>query len=69
MIVKLQLPLSDPDAPCLIYDKARTVFVQAPVTDEIRRAMGDNMKAYFKANYNKPSGNVELIERAPPQEW
>lgn len=69
MIVKVQRSLFPPDADCLVYNKTRTIMGQFPVEDDIRAAMGDDLKAYFHAKYRKHDGKVELLQRAPEQDW
>ena len=69
MIVKVQRSLCPPDVSCLIYNKDRDIMGEFPVTDEIRQVMGDEMKGYFHGKFIKKTGKVELIDRAPDQDW
>jgi hypothetical protein len=69
MIVKVQRSIMPRDADCLIYNRAQSVMGQFPVTDEIREVMGDDMKGYFHAKCREGGGKVELLRRAPDQDW
>lgn len=69
MIVKIQCSLFPPNAvTMLIYNESRTVFVQEPLSSEIKRLLGDDPKGYFHASVCA-NGQVIIEKRAPAQSW
>ena len=69
MIFKVQRSLMPPDADCLVYNEDRSIQGQFPVGDDIREAMGEDMKAYFVGTYRDRDGKVELSHRTDEQNW
>lgn len=67
MIVKVQRPLFPVDAPCLIYNKAKTVMQTRYISNKDLAKMGSDMKAYFQAK--NENGKITLITRVPNEEW
>lgn len=69
MIVKVQLPVAQFGPPlALIYNKDRTVHLQVPVTDHIRKKMGFSHKQFFKLE-KMEAGEIKLGAKQPWQEW
>ena len=67
-IVKMQLPLQTNALPrVLIYDRDRRHETMPLPTDEIYKAMGTDMKAFFYAEWK--SGAWHIGKRAPWQGW
>lgn len=71
MIVKVQLPLisSEKDPEAMIYDRNRAHVGQIPITAELTKAMGKDVKAFFRATYNNKTGIINLYERVPDKNW
>lgn len=71
MIVKVQVPImsTDPSMPAMIYNKDRKVMVQMPMSPEIRKMMGNDLKRYFRAKVNEQTKALEFFERVSPQDW
>lgn len=67
-IVKVQLPVIPKDAPALAYTEDRRNVTEIPVTDELREKMGDDVKRYFWATFDR-NGVMFLGEVAPWQDW
>ena len=68
MIVKVQRPLFPADAPCLIYNKSRTVMQTRKLSKKDLAKMGNDMKAFFQAK-NEENNRITLITRAPDEDW
>lgn len=68
MIFKLQqsIQTSDGIRKMLIYNEDKSIYYEAPITDEIRELMGDNLKIFVKGRLQK-SGNIR-IDRALKQD-
>lgn len=69
MIVKIQRPLNEPNAPWYFYDKTRRKLkaLRAPTALEAE-AMGDELKIY--AEYRRDSaGNWTFMAPAPAQDF
>jgi len=66
-IVKVQIPLDGP-GPALIYDKARKYSIMRNLTRHEEKAMGDAVKAYFKATWSSVVG-WGLSQRVEDQDW
>jgi hypothetical protein len=51
MIVKVQLPLASSEVhpKALVYDETRTIEVQVPITDALRKRMDGSPKRFFEA--------------------
>ena len=74
LILKVQRPLysTDPDEHWLFYDVRRRVYLWTAaknITDDLKRAMGDEYKIYIHADYNKETGTVGFLSVAPEQVW
>lgn len=70
MIVKVQLPLYPPDAPeALVYNEDATVYVQIPITPELRETMEGHYKKFFEANYDEAANTIKFTKEAPYREW
>lgn len=71
MIVKVQIPVvtNDPNAMALVYNEDRSFDVFMPITKDLKKAMGDNKKQYFHAEYDKKNNNTILKGKAPWQSW
>ena len=72
-IVKVQRPIAtnDPNIPWLVYAKGhkKTQQVrQAYITEQTKKAMGKDLKAYFNAEWNDVSGWT-IKDRVEDQEW
>ena len=69
MIVKVQLPLASNDAEpkALVYNKGRSHQFLLPITKDLKEMMGDDVKAYFDADYEE--GKIELYKKVEPQDW
>ena len=66
-IVKVQIPLNG-EGPALIYNKARKWVMQRELLDYEKKAMGDDMKAYFNATWSSIVG-WGLGRRVEDQDW
>lgn len=69
MIVKVQRSLAtSEDVPqVLIYDRDRSVRLEGPLSDELARAMGADVKLYFEAEV--VGDQLVLQGPAPEQVW
>ena len=72
MIIKPQRPLGGPaDAPWMAYDQKFNFHAMiAPnlIADEVRAAMGNEAKGYFKAR-TLTDGRLIILERVDEQDW
>jgi hypothetical protein len=66
-IVKVQLPLSDPTHPALVYARGRRHLTQQRLEPSARAAMGLHFKAFFEAEYH--DGAWILGERVTDRDW
>lgn len=68
-IVKVQRPLasSEPDPPALVYDEAESFLAFVPMTPDVCRLLGDELKVYAYAY--REGGTLHLDGRAPAQPW
>lgn len=69
MIIKIQLPLNSNvrEAPALIYNERKTVYLRSPVKI-VQEIMAGRPKVYFKAHIDK---NKQLVvgEEVEEQKW
>jgi hypothetical protein len=69
MIVKIQLPIEanveDPEA--LVYDEKHEVDTFMPITKELLRRMGGNIKKFFYAHLEDEE--IIIDQDAPFQDW
>ena len=71
-VVKVQLPLgSDPpgDDLALVYGKGRKWMARQPLDHATKKAMGDDVKAYFEAQYRHSSGTWLIGKRVKDRDW
>jgi hypothetical protein len=73
MIVKVQLPLNDPTAACLVYNETRAfeAFIeQSELPRHAARVMRKTPKAYFKAWHlgGEPS-RLDIGDQVADQPW
>lgn len=70
MIVKVQQSLTtgEPVPQCLIYNRSRTVLGQIPLPEDVKKALGNRPKAYFRARQDK-DGHVHLLQEVKAQDW
>lgn len=69
MIVKIQRSLFPADgATMLIYNETRTVFVQEPLSCEVKKLLGDDPKGYFHASVCA-GGHLKIGTRVSAQSW
>lgn len=69
MIIKIQLPLSsntdEPEA--LVYDEKHEIDTFMPISKELLKRMGGNIKKFFYAHLEDEE--VIIDKDAPWQEW
>jgi hypothetical protein len=71
-VVKVQRPLSPPDAPWLIYDnKMRHVEHRHPslIPHHVHKVMASSPKAYFSADWSSDNHQWILRAEAKPRLW
>jgi hypothetical protein len=70
MIVKVQLPLNDPTAPCLVYDETRAFETFIEQREHAARVMRKTPKAYVKAWHlgGEPS-RLAIGDQVADQPW
>lgn len=68
-IVKLQMPLATnaTEPMALVYNKSRKFETFLKITEDLAELMGDEPKAYFKANID--GKGIELMEEVPNPGW
>lgn len=68
-IVKVQVPFfsNDPEELVLVYSKNRKNLVQQPLSDVARKQMGEDLKAFFEAEFR--NGIWILGHRVAKREW
>lgn len=66
MIVKIQRAIVGENS-VLIYNKSRTVQLEGTPTPEIDKALGADLKGYFKAQII--GSNLKLGKRVSAQSW
>lgn len=72
-IVKVQRPLmsSVTEAPWLVYAEGRDrveMVPEAKITDAVKKAMADDMRAYFVAEWSSDNG-WSLKDRVSDHDW
>jgi hypothetical protein len=67
MIVKVQIALNGPDLPALVYTKWRTHFLHMELPDDIKEALGKDVKGYFEAEF--VDGACHIGKRVKEQPW
>jgi len=66
-IVKVQIPLDDPDEAALVYAKGHRRLSIQELSREVLDAMNDDVKGYFMAVWD---GNQwQIGARIPDQPW
>ncbi|MEY9493708.1 hypothetical protein [Bradyrhizobium elkanii] len=70
-IVKVQLALAtnDPARLALVYAKGRVDLVQQKLDLATTKAMGDDPKAFFEAEYRPSIGTWSIGKRVKDQKW
>jgi hypothetical protein len=70
MIVKIQLPLvsTEPVPLALVYNEDRSYQVQIPVTAEIKKRMGEDVKAFFELHVG-PGFETYIGKRVAWRSW
>jgi hypothetical protein len=68
-IVKVQVPFfsNDPEELVLVYSKNRKNLVQQPLSDAARKQMGEDLKAFFEAEFR--NGRWLLGQRVTQRDW
>lgn len=66
-IFKIQVSLTSPPM-VFLYNKERTSQGMFPLNNEIKKAMGNDLKKYFYGNH-KEDGEIEILSEAEWQEW
>lgn len=66
-IVKVQRAIVPKDGPALIYDRRRRHEVSATLSPDIMKAMGDDFKLFFEAEWT--GSGWKIGKQAPWQEW
>jgi hypothetical protein len=73
LIVKVQFPIVSSDAEgmnqCLVYSEDRALHQHLPIDQDLSDVMGDDLKAFFRADYHWSTGQLTLQGRAPCQDW
>ena len=69
--VKVQIPLasSDPNPRALIYDKNMKHMTQQQLTPAMLRALGNDVKAFFEAEYDSENQQWIIGKRVINQLW
>lgn len=69
MIVKVQVPMATNTTPTvLIYNKSRTVEAELPITEDLKKKMGNSFKLYFHAKLKDKI--IHIGDEAPWQyDW
>jgi hypothetical protein len=68
-IVKVQLALNDPSALPLVYAEGRKNMVQQSLDATTKRAMGDDVKAFFQAEFRHTVGQWAIGKRVKDRSW
>ena len=72
-IVKVQIPLFSSAAPAnalpLVYDEGRRHMVQQPLDQATKLAMGDDVKAFFQAEYDPSADRWSIGARVKDRDW
>lgn len=68
-IVKVQMPLDSnvADAPMLIYNKDKSVYLTVPVQKRFAKELAKYPKGYYRARVE--GGVLDIGRRVAPQEW
>ncbi len=71
MIVKVQLSIADThdEQQVLIYTKGHLNWYQGPVNPGIKKLMKGELRKFFYALVPYTSGQIDLLEEAPEQNW
>lgn len=69
-IVKVQVPIVNYSKTplVLVYSKGRSRVREQPLTPDLQKKLGGQIKAFFYAYYSSTVGWA-IAERAPPQDW
>lgn len=70
-IVKVQLPIvtTDPHEPALVYAKGKKKLVQQQLDHGTRKAMGEDMKAFFEAEFSFTKQVWGIGKRVKDRDW
>jgi len=70
-VVKVQVPLAtnDPEHKALIYDRRRQHLVQQNLDYTTKKLMGDDVKAFFQAEWRESSQQWTLNKRVKDRDW
>jgi hypothetical protein len=70
-IVKVQIPLvtNDPLGHALIYAKDKKNMVQQKLDYTTRKLLGNDMKAFFEAEYRQKTRTWLIGKRVKDREW
>lgn len=69
-IIKIQRPLfTNTEPEVLMYNETRSFEATYPLTKELEKVFGDDVKQYWLANVPKRKGQVELLEEVEWQDW
>jgi hypothetical protein len=73
MIVKVQVPLSSshprPRNTCLIYASGRRHITEQVVDDDVLRAIGNDLKGYFEAEWSGTEWIITGSHRVTDEAW
>lgn len=68
MIVKVQLPIAG-EPLVLVYNEERSLFLQFPVTKEIKKHARGDVRYFCEAQINPVTQTLELGARVGEQGW
>ena len=69
MVVKVQLPLNNPDALPAVYGNGYLHLVQQPVDDATKVAMGGDVKGFFEADFDFATDRWVIGGRVEDRSW
>ena len=70
-IVKVQIPIAtnDPNAQPLVYNKSRSRRAFQPLDAATKRALGNDDKAYFRAEWSVAKYQWLIGDRVKDRDW
>lgn len=71
VIVKVQIPLASSlkDSGYSVYEKPKIRICIQPISAATKKAIGNDLKAYFEATYNIKEAMYDIGKRVEDQEW
>lgn len=68
-IVKIQLPIGGEMSHALMYNEDRTIETLQPITQALLKMFGKTVKIFAYCTYDRRTKTLNILRKAPWQEW